>query len=81
MKKDIRIVVLPAGWVFVGEWSENGSEVILDNASCIRVWGTTHGVGELAIKGPLKETVLDKCGLVKFIRGTEVVSLVCQTKW
>lgn len=65
-KKDVRIVVLQRGWVYVGNFSrgEKG-ECVLENASCIRRWGTSRGLGEL-VKGPLSNTVLDAAGTVRF---------------
>lgn len=61
--KDIRILTLHRGWVVVGEFKhgENGFCELL-NAHVIRRWGTTKGLGELALEGPKRDTVLDKCG-------------------
>lgn len=54
------IVTADRGWVFVGDVSEKeNGDVVVSNGSCIRRWGTTQGLGELALKGALKETVLD----------------------
>jgi hypothetical protein len=58
------IVVLPHGWVLVGDLE--GKK--LSNASTIRVWGTSKGLGELAKNGPTEKTILDSLGDVK-IRG------------
>ena len=58
------ILALNAAWVFVGEAepvSPRGT-ILLRNAACIRKWGTEHGLGQLALKGPTTETVLDRCG-------------------
>lgn len=63
---DVKIVVLQRGWVYVGRFSRTGNDCKLTNASCIRVWGTTKGLGEL-VNGPTSSTVLDKCdGVVEF---------------
>lgn len=59
---DIKIVILQRGWVMIGRFERNGSECKLHDAHVIRVWGTTKGLGELAIEGKKKETKLDKCG-------------------
>ena len=59
------IVVATAGWVFIGDVDEVGTTLCLTNASCIRTWGTTAGLGEIALKGPTLKTVLDYCGTVK----------------
>jgi len=62
---DKRIVVLTNGWVFVGEYHhEAGKPAFLTAASCVRKWGTTAGLGELALNGPTSLTVLDACGIV-----------------
>ena len=58
----MRIVVLTYGWVLVGEYEAGDQEVIIRNASVIRRWGTTAGLGQLAADGPQPETVLDSCG-------------------
>jgi hypothetical protein len=79
MKLTRKIVILPAGWVFVGLWEEKQDRVILTQAASIRLWGTTAGLGELAIKGPLKDTILDPAGTVSFKLGTEIAALECQT--
>lgn len=80
---DIKIVILQRGWVMVGRLEKTGSDCKLHNASVIRNWGTTQGLGELALKGPLKDTKLDKCnGLVEFDSLTIVASISCeQNKW
>lgn len=56
-----RIVVLDKGFVFYGDfWVANGW-VHIDNPLNIRVWGTTAGLGELALEGPTSQTKLDIC--------------------
>lgn len=82
VNKDIRIVILQRGWVFVGNYEklENG-ECILTSASCIRRWGTTKGLGEL-VDGPTTKTILDLVGVVKFNELTVVASIECRgEKW
>ena len=65
-RPDKRIVVLQAGWVFIGEYhaATKTAPAHLTEASCIRKWGTTAGLGELALLGPTKDTVLDPCGVL-----------------
>jgi hypothetical protein len=58
---DVRIVVLPRGWVAIGDYAETATEVVLTNAWIIRRWGTSKGLGEL-VSGPTKSTVLDPAG-------------------
>ena len=76
-----KIVTLPSGWVFCGYWQQVENRIVLTNAVCIRKWGTTAGLGELAIRGPLPTTVLDPTGTVSFALGTEVFAIDCQTEW
>lgn len=79
--KDYRIVVLHRGWVVVGKYKESGDEVIVKDASVIRRWGTTKGLGEL-INGPLADTVLDPCGTVRANKLAVVMTLDCDgSKW
>ena len=60
-----QIVIGERGWVWVGDVTRVGGDYILSNASVIRVWGTTSGLGELAIKGKQTKTILDPCGTVR----------------
>lgn len=55
----MRIVVLDRGFVVVGAVSEVGDYVVIDDCRCVRRWGTTGGLGQLASCGPLAETKLD----------------------
>lgn len=58
-----QIVVLQRGWVVVGDVNKVGDELVIEDASVIRIWGTTKGLGEL-VNGPTKSTVLDKAGTI-----------------
>jgi hypothetical protein len=60
-----RIVVLDRGWVFVGQVVVDGDMLTISDAQCIRRWGSTKGLGQLAAEGPTKETKLDPSGLVR----------------
>lgn len=67
-KPEKRIVVVESGWVFIGMWHppEDERPAFMTEASNVRVWGTTAGLGELALNGPTESTVLDPCGIVIF---------------
>jgi hypothetical protein len=86
-KKNIKpskkqIVVLNRGWVVIGDFSDKGDECTLANASVIRKWGTTNGLGELAEKGKLADTVLDSCPNVHFNKMTMVARMdVNEENW
>ena len=62
---DKRIVILTYGWVMIGEYDLSDTTVRLTNASVIRKWGTERGIGQIAISGPTKDTILDPCGTVE----------------
>jgi hypothetical protein len=75
---DVKIVVLQRGWVMVGRFEKNGSECKLHNASVIRNWGTTKGLGEIAGSGPTSSTKIDATnGLVEFDYLTVVATISC----
>lgn len=80
---EIKICILQRGWVMIGRLERNGSECKLHNASVIRTWGTTKGLGELAMEGKKKDTKLDKCGgVVEFDWLTVVAAIsVDESKW
>lgn len=74
----MQIVVAQRGWVFVGDVSRTGDDVTISDASCIRRWGTTKGLGELAAKGPTKSTVLDSMGTVRLHALAVVAFIDCE---
>ncbi len=69
------IAILDRGWVFVGRVTEQPSAVRIEGADCVRRWGTERGIGQLALKGPTRETKLDPAGTVTVPR-TSVVALI-----
>lgn len=73
---NVRILVLQRGWVVVGNYSQDGDECVLTDASVIRRWGTTRGLGEL-VRGPLKDTVLDPAGTVRAHKLAVVMQIEC----
>lgn len=80
---EIKIVVLQRGWVLIGRFEKDGTNCKLHNASVIRNFGTTKGLGEIALGGPTASTELDKCnGLVEFDILTVVLMIsVAEDKW
>lgn len=76
------ILVLQRGWTVIGEMSKEGSEVVMNNASVIRRWGTTKGIGEIALNGPTSNTILDPCGSVRAHELAIVMTIPCvEEKW
>jgi hypothetical protein len=73
---EVRIVILQRGWNVVGRYVEDGDEVTITDASVIRVWGTSKGLGQL-VDGPTSSTKLDKAGTVRAHRGAVVATIDC----
>jgi len=59
------IVVLDRGFVYVGEVDVDKEWCIINNARNIRIWGTSNGLGQLALEGPNDKTKLDNVGVVR----------------
>ncbi len=77
-----QIVIAQRGWVFVGDVERQGDDVTITGAQCIRRWGTTKGLGQLAKSGPLENTVLDDMGTVRMHALSLVALLDCEeAKW
>ena len=77
-----RIVILNRGWCAVGDFSQDGDMCTLENASIIRRWGTTKGLGEIASGGPTSKTVLDPCPTLRFHILTTIGMIDCaKEKW
>lgn len=55
----LQIAVLDRGFVYVGHCALDDTKLTITNARCVRRWGTTGGLGELATKGPQSATKLD----------------------
>lgn len=81
MSADIRIVILHRGFVYVGRFEQEGQNCILRNAKNVRRWGTTRGLGELALSGPLEDTVLDECGMIRFHELGIINQIDCANVW
>lgn len=79
-KGELRIAVLQRGWIYVGNYYRNGNNCRLENASCIRNWGTSKGLGEIAEGGPTPNTKLDPCPTVEFHRLSECFTILCNSK-
>lgn len=75
-----KICILQRGWVMVGDFSRDGSDCTLTNASIVRVWGTTKGLGEIALNGPTDKTILDPVGTARFDYLTTIAVLDCEEK-
>lgn len=83
MEQDpMKIVILQRGWVMIGRFSRDGDMCTLTDASVIRRWGTTKGLGQLAVEGKQPNTVLDSAGEVQFHILTAIAILAVEEgKW
>jgi hypothetical protein len=78
------IVIATNGFVFMGFMVPSTTERPgaprnkLIEASCIRRWGTEHGLGQIALTGPTKDTVLDPCGEIEFPEGATIAIIRCR---
>lgn len=82
--KDIRIVILQRGWVFVGNFQKvSDSECVLTNAKNYRLQKSGKGFGYVAKNGPSLDCKLDPCELpVRFHPLTIVATIDCDgEKW
>mgnify|MGYP000966428274 CR=1 FL=1 len=76
------IFVITSGWVLTGYQDSYSptNEISIGEASCIRRWGTTNGLGQLATQGPTDETKLEFCGSVAINKKHLLFSIKC-TGW
>ena len=67
-----RICVLDRGFVYIGlaKMVQEGKVLQIRNAYCIRRWGTTAGLGQLAQQGKQQQTELDHAGIVRCAVGS-----------
>lgn len=77
--KDMRIVILQRGWVFIGAYEKlSDTECVLTEAKNYRYQGSGKGYGYVALHGPTSKCILDPCELpVRFHPLTVVATLDC----
>ena len=76
----LQIIIAERGWVFVGDCSRDGDQLVITNARNIRRWGTTSGLGQLATDGPQSETQLDDYGTVRIHVLAVVAAIECNVE-
>jgi hypothetical protein len=72
---DYRIAVIQSGWVIAGDFSRTPEIDTLTSSVVISQWGTTKGLGELALSGPTDNTVLFPCGITDVPRASVLFTL------
>lgn len=79
---NIKIAILNRAWVVVGKVYKTGSEYKIKDGYIVRTWGTTAGLGEIALNGPTSSTKLDKTSTVSVHELAVVAFMDCeQSKW
>lgn len=72
------IVVLDKGFVYVGQLMTDDKFLTIMGARNVRRWGTTKGLGQLALEGPQSSTILDECGMVRALIGELKHMILCE---
>jgi hypothetical protein len=68
--------------VYVGTLITGAKFVTIDKARNIRRWGTSAGLGQLALEGPQENTRLDNCGSVRAPLSELKHFIICEeSKW
>lgn len=75
---NIKIVILQRGWIVIGRYAGSNDMCSLENAYVIRSWGTSKGLGQLALEGKQSRTELDKAGHMEFHKLTVVATIDCK---
>lgn len=70
-----RIVVIQSGWVLAGEFVQHEAHIELTSASVVQRWGTTKGIGELALDGPTSSSVIHPIGKATVPLGSVLYSM------
>jgi hypothetical protein len=72
-----QIVVTQGSWNLIGMVSDTKYGIKIEETAVIRVWGTTKGIGEIALGGPTKDTKLDPCGTVSVPHHAVIMRIDC----
>lgn len=75
MKK--QIVITEGSWNLIGPTKDTEYGIEMQEAAVIRVWGTTAGIGQIAINGPTDKTILDPCGTVHIPNHAVIMRIDC----
>lgn len=75
---ELCIVVADRGWVWVGNADQHGDIIVIEQARCVRRWGTTEGLAQLAQHGPQQETKLEQPSTVRVPLRSVVGVIPCE---
>lgn len=78
----LRLAILDRGFVYVGRIKETPEGIRIERAACVRRWGTTNGLGQLAAEGPTRQTILEESLPVIVYRAAVMHQIECDAgKW
>ncbi|NNG36914.1 hypothetical protein [Nakamurella aerolata] len=72
---EAKILILDRRWVIAGLVSSDGGQTLITTCKQIEYWGTTKGLGELALGGPTSKTLLRDLGTVRIPAGSEIAAI------
>ena len=72
-----QIIVVDNGFVFIGNVTPTPVGYLVEDCSCVRAWGTTNGLGQIALTGPTSETILDPCGTIEVEKHATLFRIDC----
>jgi hypothetical protein len=75
--QDNAIVVVDNGFVFWGDLRVVDDMCEISNGYNLRRFGTTRGLGQLALEGPTKETKVDRITVVRVPKNRVVFVVEC----
>lgn len=75
-----QIAVLINGFIYVGHCAIKNGWLTITDAQNIRRWGTTKGLGQLALEGRQRQTIVDEVGVVRAPLHS-LISLIDVCKW
>lgn len=68
-----KICMLDKSFVFIGRLFETETDYWIKGGACIRSWGTTQGIGQIAYDGPTVETKLDPIPNFRYPKGQFII--------
>lgn len=71
------IIVVDNGFVFIGELQFHEGFTTVLNCKNIRSYGTTDGLGQIALKGIQEETKLDDFGVITVPNSKVIFTIDC----
>ena len=72
-----QIVVTEGSWNLIGLVRDTEYGIEIAESAVIRVWGTTMGLGQIALNGPTPDTKLDPCGTVQVPHHAVIMRIDC----